>query len=144
MHGTPHIVGMQKALVIAAMALGVAACGDLEIPSPGGPDNNNNGVNGGQPTCDGLDGDTFASVDDQPLGERCEFDANQNYQCTELYGVWTITFDLGEFYWDTYQFVGSGTYTCSKGKIVGNMNGQTFEGTYGGGSLTWDGLRYRR
>ncbi len=83
-------------------------------------------------------------ADDQPLGERCEFDANQNYQCTELYGVWTITFDLGEFYWDTYQFVGSGTYTCSKGKIVGKMNGQTFEGTYGGGSLTWDGLRYRR
>lgn len=139
----PHIVGMQKLLPVV-LAVAFTACGDLEVPGTGGPSGNNNGVGNGQPTCDGLDGDTFASVEDQPIDQRCQFDANNNYECVDLYGSWTVTFDQRDVFWDTYQFVAAGTFTCSAGQITASINGRTVEGTYSNGSLTWDGLRYRR
>src|SRR5689334_4735610 len=83
------------------------------------PNSNNNQVTSG--SCSGLEEHTFASIEDQPIGQRCTFDVNQSYSCVDLYGSWNITFDDGDFVWDVGDSVGSGTYTCNNGSITGHM-----------------------
>ncbi len=132
---------MKKATTIVSLVL-LAACGELQVP--GGPSQNNNTVGNGAPTCSGLEGETFSSVEDQPLDQRCTFDADMNYQCTDIYGAWDIFFDDGAFYWTTLQNVISGTYTCRNGTITAEADGNDYDGSFGGVSLTWEGLQYRR
>jgi hypothetical protein len=133
---------MQKALM-TCFALALAACG-TDLYPPGGPSSNNNHASTGTPTCDTIEDGTFASVEDQPIGQRCEVDQFQNYQCTDLSGTWSITFDNGDLFWDVGTQVASGTYTCSNGNITAHIDGDTFHGTLTDKELTWDGLRYRQ
>lgn len=134
---------MHKAL-ITSVALLAAACGtDLYNGSNGGPSSNNNNANNGNPSCDRLEEGTFASVEDQPIGQRCQFDAQNNYQCTDLSGTWNITFDQGDVFWDVGTQVASGTYTCANGQVSARIDGDSYSGTLVNTTLTWDGLRYR-
>jgi hypothetical protein len=138
-----HIGAMQKAL-ISCLAAGLVACGTSLYPPGGGTSSNNNNANNGAASCDALEDGTFASVEDQSLGQRCEFDQFNNYQCTDLSGTWSITFDNGDLFWDVGNQVASGTYTCSSGNITAHIDGETYHGTLTGTNLTWDGLRYRQ
>ncbi len=132
---------MQKAIVVAFV--GLAACGaDLQVP--GGPNQNNNNAGNSAPTCSGLEGETFSTVEDQFIDQRCQFDAAMNYQCTDLYGSWDIFFDDGDFYWSTFQQTLVGSYTCRGGTITAEADGIDYEGSFGGTTLTWEGLQYRR
>ncbi|HSI02900.1 MAG: hypothetical protein ACAI38_17145 [Myxococcota bacterium] len=131
---------MQKAIVVSLALL--AACGELQVP--GGPSQNNTNANNGTPTCSGLEGETFSTAEDQLIDQRCQFDADNNYQCTDLYGGWDIFFDDGDFYWTTFQNTVVGSYTCRNGTITGEADGIDYDGSFTGNALTWEGLQYRR
>lgn len=128
--------------------LASAACGpDVEFP---GTDPDAQDSRGTTEDCKRLVDSSFTTRADQPGGQRCGFDAQGNYSCSDTFGSWVIQFgSTGRVYWSTGETSSSGPYTCSYGEIRANLAGYPANqnpatGNIQGNVLTWEDVVYVR